>query len=691
MEFIRFTSSQRYGTRVPLRQLAFVVTVSRTFLIEDEEPEVLCEVTVPWGAKLPSPQERLNMYKQLQAALSASAERGKKDEASEAHPASDSLALPTLAEVVEQLRSPSHKLFTRPPMEDFIDPSEEDFPVDPPMGPSLLAPVVLRQHRRDHRPNDRMHFLWTLGDITGAPPAPSRSRQSEEASERPGEGAAELTEGSAAATEGGGLLGLAWVGEERVLCTITAEKDEGFFTAKPSLNTPHTILVDAVYIHSFTICAVDMASLDHSEGIDSESGSSASLVSGPFGLERRSHGHRQWDGDAKVARPSQRPSMGGVLAAVTATGSLPAAAAAAATTTLAAAEQASDGIRTVATQATEGLEVLRRSEEGFGAGGGGAHGVEGQATSAASQALAQSLLRDAAMLTLDGGGDEANTRAAADVLRPAAVRTAAVAEDEEFFHGKGGTAGGDGFEATARRLAPQGRRANVAPGFLPGGEEGRRRRYHVFGVVERCLGLPYDTLYLKCMLVQDTLPGAEARAARDVPLFFLEREALAAVATGSSRAQHSQETLFTTQLAYAGAVTVEDYLVEVDHVFNVPFEHSYVDDSLPKAPLRLMVTALSEGFSGDGSQAPVGYCCVTLPVAVPGTHKVRSPMWTPHPTGREFVKSATTGGRPSLVDGRESGPPLTNRTGISVRQGLLADSAGMLCLTVNVAQQIEVT
>lgn len=662
MDFMRFSSSQRYGTRVPLRQLAFRVTVSRAYLIEDERPEVLCEVTIPWNSKLPSPSERLRLFQQLHGAMAAA------DSTTNSNDGGWS-AGPLVAEVTDELRRPASQLFTRPTVEDFIDAGEEDFPVDPPQGPSLLAPIVLRQHRRDHLPNNNMFIMWATGglgdDAASGAPRPSIN---------PG-GSTTTAHYSSPALLDAALL--RWVGEERVLCRLTAERNEGFFTARPSLNEPHTILVDAVHIYSFVIRAVDVASLDTAEADGRHNSNSMSDSSTTVGHDAggRRHHHRRTSASAGGGPPDQN-AMAHTMDVLSGRGAAHLGLAVAATSALAAAEQVTESIRAVSAEAAGGMEALRLAPTPAGA--------DGSGWAEDPDAQARRMLRDAAMAIAD-------SRAALSALASAEVVPAAAAGTTAAPSGivLSGTVGGmsatydgsarGGGTVTPRRAGSGSSTATATTAAtVLGAVTGDRVRYYVYGVVERTLGLPYDAVYLKCCLQQDTEPTSTSSSG-GLPQFFLEQEALLSRGAGGR--------VFSTQLAYAGAVTVEDYLVQVDHCFNVPFEHSYVDDALPKAPLRLAVAAFSEGFGGEGHQTPVGYCSVSLPVLAPGTHTVHCPLWTPHMTGSEFVKAVVAGGGPSLVDLRDSAAPVRGRTGIAVRQGLLADSQGLVTVTVNIVHQ----
>ncbi|KAF8275299.1 hypothetical protein TcBrA4_0136610 [Trypanosoma cruzi] len=90
---------------------------------------------------------------------------------------------------------------------------------------------------------------------------------------------------------------------------------------------------------------------------------------------------------------------------------------------------------------------------------------------------------------------------------------------------------------------------------------------------------------------------------------------------------------------------VEDFILVPVHTFNTPFEY-HLDDVEMK-PLELIVTVYSE--TERSQQAPVGYTTMTVPYMLPGCHSLRAPLWRPHQTGREFLRSALVGGAPSLL------------------------------------------
>ncbi|CAD2220804.1 Ciliary basal body-associated, B9 protein, putative [Angomonas deanei] len=403
------------------------------------------------------------------------------------------------------------RFFTRPTAEDFIDIGEEDFPVDPPQGPSRLAPVILRQHRKDHQPNHNMFFMWASGGLKGGPDSPDDP--------------------------------LEWVGEERVMCTVMSEKDEKFFSARPPLNSFHTLLVDSSHIYSFKL----EANFTEESRVD----------------------------------PIAPLAVG-------------------------------EGVEVLAAEINHNNAILYAADE--------------------NKEAARNQLKEAIRI-LSG---DSNAQKPAE--RSAALQTVVPLKSKDFV---------------------------AAP------DKGRRRIF-VYGVVERCLGIDQDCVFLKCQLLDENHPSGRGETLDGQCAPTLEGEGI----------------IFTTQLSYAGRIIKDDFFVQVDHVFGVPFEYCYEDRLLPTSPLRLNITAYTEGAGGDGIQSPVGYCSVSLPTNVPGRHTVIGQLWTPKLTGKEFLMSTLIGGRPSLVDARQAGPPLDHRTGISSKEGMMTNNAGSVRVTVNIMHRI---
>jgi hypothetical protein len=644
MDFVHFLKSQRYRSRVPLRQLQFTVAVYRAIVVEEANVELLAEVTVPWDGKVFSPAETLDLYRDLfhltqqsttvdgglrmlsagavapaetsppptgaatalgvgssattPRAAGAAAE-GPIADLTDFPSSSNALALPPPRELIAQLQRPVSCFFTRPTLEDFIDSAEEDFPVDPPQGPSLLAPIILRQHRRDHQPPRKMFLMWAAGEVvtpghTTNPAAPSAS------------GAA----ATAAPVEGGdGVLDLpvvlptvemdtvTWQGLERVLCTLTAEQDEYVFTARPSLNDVHTLFVDAAYIYTFRVT---------------------------------------------VSKATVNSSPGGRPAGETVSGALD--------VTSAPLDVVLANVRELARYTEEQFEQLEVSKD----------------------AVTRRLLRQAALMVPPERG----------TTGPAAMAASGggVADENGVggrsgraslnFHAPVGTASvifGGTSPAAAQRGAGMGgallsRAAAMRSGHsLPRG----MCQYYVFGTVDRCVGIAESTLFLRCMLVED---GAALTWLYDPP----------ATSSPSVRCE------FSSQLAYISTFVEDECVMDVDHVFNLPFEATFVAAALPSSPLRLVVSAFTEGAAAEGIQSAVAYTCVSLPIASPGRHTLRAAMWTPHKSGAELLRSTLLGGAPSLVDARQTGPPPSHRTGISVKEGLYADSVGSVYVTVSI-------
>ena len=659
MDFVHFLKSQRYRSRVPLRQLQFTVAVYRAIVVEETNVELLAEVTVPWDGKVFSPLETLTLYKDLaqlsqgpttaagevatmtktvtgtpaesvtpaaaaaalgintpsappltttEAARSGAAHNPTAGAAGPLSP--DALALPSPRELVAELRNPSSFFFTRPSLEDFIDRAEEDCPVDPPQGPSLLAPVVLRQHRRDHQPNRKMFLMWASGDVVlpegaTAPPPTVPLSAADTATTATGQegGIAVVPRDAFASTAPLPALevhALAWKGVERVLCTLTAEPDEYVFTARPSLNDVHTLFVDAAHIYTFRVTV--------SKAEAGGGGRAGLLLS---------------DTAAGAALDATAAPLDAVLA----------------------------NVRELAHYAEEQYEQLEIGKD----------------------AVARRLLRQAALLApADKSGGE---RAA--VAAPAAA--AAAAEDVGGRSRRVSLSFGISTGAGAERLgasmsAPALPRAAGVGGTVLSRSTVMRSghalprgmcQYYLFGTVDRCVGIAESTLFLRCQLVED---GAASTGLYD-PL-----------ATSSPSAVCE----FSSQLAHISTFVEHECVMDIDHVFNLPFDYSFVGAALPSGPLRLVVSALTEGAAAEGIQSAVAYACVSLPIASPGRHTLKAAMWAPHKTGLEFLRSTLLGGAPSLVDARQAGPPPSHRTGISVKEGLYADSVGSVYVTVNI-------
>lgn len=855
MSFARFSKSQRYGSRVPLRNLAFRVTVSRASVVEESHTEELCCVTVPWDGKVLSPSERIELFEGVQDALARDA-FGRPTVDGQAKPivtpAGDVVAAspqaklalvdglaaapdlfsatlsgvvplsslyndgdrdrqhPSLtaqaagrtmpftgaptnasfsgpagwsvkdmyAALVHLLRQPGCGLFTRPTTEDYIDAAEEEVPFEPPLvGASRLASVVLRQHRKDHQPNNRMFFMWAFGELHGV--SASRLRERATSPALPGDiPAAEETKpnvekdnqvpahdeakqqgrsGRQTANTDDSVDGpLRWSGEEMVMCTITAERDECFFTAKPSLGEVHTLVVDSLYIYSFLIEAVprDEANTNAPSTAGVQSAMSGTGVTGGV-----------------------RPSTATAAAAAVATAA-----------PLSPAEDAAERVRQLSTSVTAQVSRLRLNKE----------------------AAARAMLREAALRLPDsaasthpssvgetgGGKPDTATSAAAGLSdgggtglrhRKASgeepFSTALVAEGSRPWlssalpnrsvsfsttvtppmsaAARGGGLLGSSFSmagagmsmtmgrgttahgVAARDAATSGVGGGVSPSSTA--SPATRCQYYVCGVVERCVGVVQDTLLLRCEVLRDVLPYSKLTVQETASSstgqhrrndHYLTNPAGAAslrylrVRTSFDENEDSEddfsdkdgedydrrrlprqqkqqqqhhprdsadarveaiepELTFTTQLAFAGRVVRDDFYLDVDHVFNFPFEISYFDTVVPRSPLRLSITAFTEGAGADGLQTPVGYCSLTLPVASAGRHRVEAPLWVPHKTGKELVKAVLTGGGPALVDSRQSGPPLLphQRTGIAVKEGMMTDPTGTVQVTVNVVKQ----
>ncbi|AAZ13108.1 Meckel syndrome type 1 protein, putative [Trypanosoma equiperdum] len=226
MDFLQFCSSERYVSRVPVHNLSFRITLWRAPLVGERQLEQLCTLTVPWGGKVFSPAERLQKIRTGVAMTTPDSNAstreihtvvpGRRETDGDAAAAADD---------VEKLREDIAKFsctfFTRPPSEDYVSEAKENLLVDPPQAASPHVQIILREHQNQHQEGNRMYFMWASGEILG-----------------PSEGKFDDAQ---------------WKGQERVICTITAERNSLCFTAKPSLNKTHTLLVDSLYVYSFVI------------------------------------------------------------------------------------------------------------------------------------------------------------------------------------------------------------------------------------------------------------------------------------------------------------------------------------------------------------------------------------------------------------------------------------------------------
>lgn len=656
MDFVHFLKSQRYRSRVPLRQLQFTVAVYRAIVVEEANVELLTEVVVPWDGKVFSPHETLDLYKDLTeltmrpttaagelhtltapgesaaatatinsplSATAATAALGINTSgttvgasASREQPASASppnaLALPSPRELAAQLRRPQSSFFTRPSLEDFIDRAEEDFPVDPPQGPSLLAPIILRQHRRDHQPNRKMFLMWASGDVVlpdenasnqvGSPPLRSTTAA---AASGDTAGAKDAFAPAASTLPAIEVSAMAWKGVERVLCTLTAEVDEHVFTTRPSLNDVHTLFVDAAHIYTFRVTV-------------SRAEAATTTTPGNPALSER----------LQTSLDTSAAPLDVVLA----------------------------NVRELSQYTEEQLELLEVSRDAVarrllrqaalllppergvtGPAGGGHGGVSGAGTAAG---VGSGAAEDAA-----GGG---RRRRSSLGLGPSGDRLGASLAATQRATGVGGV-------LLSRSTVMRGGHA------LPRG----MCQYYVFGTVDRCVGVAESTLFLRCQLIED-----------DAAKSWLYDPC------GTSSPSAVSE--FSSQLAHLSTFLDHECVLDVDHVFNVPFDYNFVGAALPCSPLRLIVSAFTEGAAAEGIQSAVAYACLSLPIASPGRHVVQGALWAPHRSGVEFLRSVLLGGAPSLVDARQAGPPLAHRTGISVKEGLYADSVGSVEVTVNI-------
>eukprot|EP00796_Vickermania_ingenoplastis_P009746 gene9746-6834_t len=691
IDFNRFASSQRYYCAVPLEKIALRVTITRALIVEENHIETVADTIIPWNAKVFSPSEQIatwnklrNVLKSRQSSRSSAAggrspspPPGARDSRSPASPGSMSslqsslFHCPTPKELLHELSQPRAWLFTRPSGEDYIDVRQEECPVLPPQGASRLAPVILRRHRYEHLPSNNFYIAWADG-ITSckssaaalADAAALAAGQAERAGpQRPSNAltpsSASVSRPTAPSQASGGTgssssaadedLELHWEGEEYIFCTIRMEQSElrAYFTAKPTLFEEHTLRVDSSHIYRFRIVPQLKALASAEEpgeglmdAVPHPAGASLANATGALSSVVSTH-------CPVLVADSLAPGPSVVLP--------PAAAAAAAATSTAPAVAA----------------VPKASAAG---------------------PITRELLKAVAQTVPRGAGIGPAQVAALRLAGPPATS------------GQGGTAAQGTDEGSTSDLAP-GTNPNTravrfgavhAPGqtFLHTG----RTHYFVFGTVERCVGAAESTLFARCELYRSV--ARYTQAAPNAPLDDSTADGERATGAGTT-------CTFCSQLAYAGTVMEADYwIAEPEHVFNLPFEFSYAESHEapppghpppPPAPLRLAIGLYTEGYDGAGLQSACAYGCVSLPVASPGSHSLRVPVWAIHKTGKEALKSAVVGGAPSFIDLRQAGPfpeamvtgPSTVTTsgdGIGSRHGLVSDSIGFVYIRVHILE-----
>lgn len=646
MDFLgRFARSQRYSSTVPLTSISFHIVISRSLIVEEGFVEVMVDKMVHYNEKCLSPMEKIELWKKMRVALRTHAGKQSDERGDVEGEVAPLIACPSPSALYAALKDPSAQLFTRPSGEDFIDAFQEECPVLPPQGDSLLAPVVLRGHRREHLPNRNFYVMWSDG-------APSATWEGEDSSAAGAE-SDDMDVGGEAKDDS-----ISWTGSEQVVCTITTEQSGLHqFTTKPTLLEEHTLLIDASHIYRFRIVPVVLAAGGAVNDVATKLEDCtlrASYISSGVGLSGSSplsialpkemmHGNESHHPNTTSCMPPDSPHPS---------------------------------------------PIGRASDAGAG-------GLPSSSTQPLTLSMSKELLRAVAK-TVPAAATTASATAA-NGRAPMSAKWVAGAS-------AGATASGGGGHPNHSELS-----GTESPNTSLSAIEGSMTFTHravrftsplarstylcvAFGTVERCVGIAESTVFVRGEITRDAVPGAGSEGGN-----------VAASSSSFPQADRSENSEirqnFCSQLAHVSTVYELDYTVaEPEHVFNLPFEISYREvaalstssphtASLPHLlPLRLKLAFYTEGYGGSGVQSVVGYACVNLPIGNPGSHLLRCSIWAIHPSAREALKSSITGGAPSFINLAQAGP-LPGGTGIGVKAGLVTDSIGYAYVRVNVASQ----
>ena len=256
-QFERFPDNVQYRTQVAVQNLFFDVTLYRAPLNDEAHKEVLGRQVVAWGAKVLSLEEtvaNLRRFLERREAMHGDTLIAAEEEDT-AGMAAYTAVMEAPGDTIEaRIRNyvelGPKQLFTRPPVEDFVDLAEETNVVEPPQPVTPLTIRELRSHRGTNTPNTKMYIAMGLGAIQ--PPLPRSPPQHAE-----GEGS-----GDAAAAPPPIVdvpLGrMSWVGREVVLCTLDMLGDNELH-CKPRPGKEHVCHVDSSHIYSFRmeLCSSD--------------------------------------------------------------------------------------------------------------------------------------------------------------------------------------------------------------------------------------------------------------------------------------------------------------------------------------------------------------------------------------------------------------------------------------------------
>lgn len=227
----RYCDAWLYSTAaqgVSIRELPITVTVWRALTKDEKTEEVVARATVRLGHKSPSPSEAITWY-DAQRATSSQQPSGAAapivTDSVAQHWVTSRLSTYQGSTDIEKLLSYCNGpgvLFVRPPQDRFVDARELDVDglTEPLQERTPLHVSQARRYVNDHDYPSPMFICFACGE---AVPASTNTNKSVE-----------------------------WKGTEHVLCSLR-ELEELQFSAKPSLGTVHTALVNERYVYSYRV------------------------------------------------------------------------------------------------------------------------------------------------------------------------------------------------------------------------------------------------------------------------------------------------------------------------------------------------------------------------------------------------------------------------------------------------------
>jgi hypothetical protein len=250
--FERFPDNTQYRTKVAVQHLFFDVSLYRAPLNDEAHKELLGRQVVAWGAKALSPEEtlvNLRRFIDRRATMQGDVLTAAEEDdtmGSSAYKAVMETAGDTVEARIRNYVELGHRqLFTRPPVENFVDLAEETNVVEPPQPVTPLTIMELRSKQGSAIPSTKMYICLGLGTIH--PPLSHTAV-------RVG-GVSVVQEGPINDVP---LNGMSWVGGEVVLCALDMV-GENELHCKPRPGKEHVCHVDASYVYSFRmeLCSTD--------------------------------------------------------------------------------------------------------------------------------------------------------------------------------------------------------------------------------------------------------------------------------------------------------------------------------------------------------------------------------------------------------------------------------------------------